>query len=497
MEEEIFIFARYGIQPHMRILLFFPRGYDNTSSTASVGTLAASMAPFGIASIAAVLRKAGHDVRIIDATLSFTITNREWARRITTWKPDIVGFSVITSHFFDAYNVCQLVKEINPNVRTVFGGVHPSWGRERLLRDYPAIDLVIAGEGEFALRDLADGLQPDRVAGVFFRGGDGKITGIDRPQQQSLDDLPFPAYDLVEGFPRAYAPALFSYPRFPAASILSSRGCIYQCSYCDRSVFGKSFRWNSPEYTAELAGFLNRDFGVRHIMFYDDLFTLNRDRVARLCALMRGMKPRLTYNCIVRIGHIDDDLIAELKSSGCWMVHVGIESGDQAILDSFKEKMSLDDIRRDVEKLHAAGIYVKGLFMMGFPGETDLSITKTIRFSQSLPLKDANVTAFTPFPGSPVAGDVEKLGTLDNDWSKMDCVNVVFVPKEIESKQLLERRWREFVMGFYRRPAMNRMYRRMLWEAPHSYGRLLRHALSFMGYRRAMIRKQRTPKRAP
>jgi len=97
----------------MRILLFFPRGYDNTISTASVGTLAASMAPFGIASIAAVLRKAGHDVRIIDATLRFTIANREWARRITAWQPDIVGFSVITSHFFDAYNVCQLVKEID------------------------------------------------------------------------------------------------------------------------------------------------------------------------------------------------------------------------------------------------------------------------------------------------------------------------------------------------------------------------------------------------
>lgn len=304
-----------------------------------------------------------------------------------------------------------------------------------------------------------------------------------------MDDLPFPAYDMVHGFAKRYALPLFGYPKHPGASIISSRGCLYRCNFCDRSVFKNSFRFNAPEYTFELIKWLNTDFGVKHVIFYDDLFTLNRDRVTQLCRLLRKNKPTVSFNCIVRAGHISNELIRELQSSRCWMVNVGVESGDQDVLDSFKEGLTLDTIRNDINRLHNAGIWVKGLFMMGFPGETELSIQKTIDFACSLPCKDVNVTTFTPFPGSPVAERIHELGAFDGrpaNWKNMDCVKFVFVPKEIGSKEMLEKYYREFIGRFYKRPFMRKVYQKMLFQSPHSYWRLIKHAAVFWRYARGI-----------
>ena len=136
------------------------------------------------------------------------------------------------------------------------------------------------------------------------------------------------------------------------------------------------------------------------------------------------------------------------------MVSVGIESGDQAILDANKEGLTIEAVRRDVKMVHESGLWVKGLFMIGFPGETEESIVKTREFAKSLPLKDANLTAFTPFPGAPISAGIENLGTFENDWSRMDCVNFVFVPKEIKSKAVLEHHYGLFFREFYQ-PAVH------------------------------------------
>ncbi|HUI93377.1 MAG TPA: radical SAM protein [Chitinivibrionales bacterium] len=473
----------------MKIILFNPRGFVLDPKFRRLHQLACVMPPIGLASIAAVLRNAGHQVLLLDAALENEISNGQWTQRILSQHPDIVGFSAVTSAFLDAYDVAQRIKRQDDKITTVFGGVHVSWGRERILGQFPEIDFVIAGEGEYAMLKLANGAPHTQIEGLHFRNGTSMEHGPD-PAQCAMDDLPYPAYDLLLGFPKRYLMPLFSYPRHPGANVISSRGCVYQCSYCDRSVFGKGFRFNSPEYTAGLVSCLARDFGVRHVNFYDDLFTLNRERVAGLCELLVKSKPRVSFNCIVRLGHVDSELIRLLKSAGCFMVNVGIESGDQDILDKHKSGLALEIIRRDIEKLAAGGLYVKGLFMMGFPGEDEASIAKTRDFAVSLPLKDANMTAFTPFPGAPITAGIRSLGQFDDDWQKMDCEHFVFVPKEISSRETLERRYREFIKGFYQRKYMRKMYYRMLFECPHSYLRLARHGAAFLSYAFSMNRRR-------
>jgi radical SAM superfamily enzyme YgiQ (UPF0313 family) len=174
------------------------------------------------------------------------------------------------------------------------------------------------------------------------------------------------------------------------------------------------------------------------------------------------------------------------------MVSVGIESGDQAFLDTHKDGLDLSVVRRDVGLLHQSGLWVKGLFMMGFPGETEQTIRNTIDFACSLPLKDANMTAFTPFPGAPITATINEFGSFDNDWAKLDCENFVFVPSTIPSRDILERSRAEFYRKFYSRPFMRRhVYPKMVFQSPHSVGRLIRHAPAFLSFRKNLNEQAR------
>lgn len=169
------------------------------------------------------------------------------------------------------------------------------------------------------------------------------------------------------------------------------------------------------------------------------------------------------------------------------MVSVGIESGDQELLDTHKDGLSIDAIRRDINLLHENGLWVKGLFMMGFPGETESGIVKTREFALSLPLKDANITAFTPFPGAPISAHINELGAFDNDWSKMDCVNFVFVSNEIKDPEILQRNYGLFYKEFYNRPFMRKtVYPKMLWQSTHSMYRIIKNSARFMKFTRSL-----------
>jgi anaerobic magnesium-protoporphyrin IX monomethyl ester cyclase len=459
----------------VKALLVHPHGSNWMGSGKDISTIFNLMPPIGLLSIAAYLEKTGIEVEVMDC-YGAPATIEQHATDILARHPDVVGFSCTTSSFLEGYAIAERVKEQRPGIRIVFGGAHACTSGPSLLDSFPAVDFLVIGEGEVTFAELVSSgfRNVAAIPGIGFRrDGLGELSSV-RENIPDLDALPFPAYHLLPDFPRRSNLPLFSYPKAPNTSIISSRGCPYQCSYCDRSVFSRGFRFNSPEYIVEHLRYLEKDFGIRHVFFYDDLFTFDRSRVERFCTLMEEKRVRVSYNCIARLEHVDEELLSLLKRSGCWQVNFGIESGDPDILSKHRKLYELDQVGKKLKMVKDAGMRVKGLFMMGFPGESEESIQRTIRYALSLPLDEINVTKFTPFPGAPIYRTIRDFGEFSEDWPSMNCMNFVFVPEGM-TRERLEELYDQFISRFYRRSRIHWGYTKMLWKSPHSIAVFLRN----------------------
>ncbi len=465
----------------MKILLINPFGSNWIEGMEDRTETAVRLAPIGILSMAAYLEQRGIEVEIYNCRRPVKLAGTaEVLSRVAAFEPDIVGFTAVTSSFMDAYWQAEAIKNILPKTTIVIGGVHVSALRGRILEKYPSVDYIVTGEGEKAIHELASGAKPETIQGLVYRdGSEIKDNGL-RTDMCELDSLPFPAYHKLDGFPKQYEAALFNYPKAPSATIISSRGCPYQCSYCDRSVYRRSFRYNSPDYLYGHMAFLKKNFGIRHVFFYDDLFTFNRERIEKFCGLLREKPLGMTFNCAVRVGHADDELLRMLKSSGCWMVSLGIESGAPEILARHKTKVDFNEMKTTVQRIQKAGIRAKGLFIMGLPGETEETIKVTTDFITGLELDDMNMTKFTPFPGSPIYQTIHDEGSFNENWELMNCLNFVFVPKGIKSKERLEELYNLFIKRFYTGKNWVRKFGPLMFKSPDSARRLITGLPTFL-----------------
>ena len=469
----------------MKIVLVHPAGSNWIPGKKDMTATANRMAPLGLLSIAAHLEQKGHTVFVHDCLGPKAPGGVEAnTRTVLGLKPDLVGFSATTSGFLDGHDMAGLLKETSPEVQTVFGGVHISALGAPLLERYDHIDFLCLGEGEVTLEELASGRHPRDIAGLVWRDGGTVTTNLPRPPVADLDDLPFPAYEKLQGFPNGYRLPLFSYVRTPGATMITSRGCPYQCTFCDRSVFGRSYRYNSAAYVYEHMKHLRTRFGVRHINIYDDLFTTHRARIAELCGMLTEKPLGLHCNCAIRVGHADDELLQMLKDAGFLQLSLGIETGDPDMIRKHKPGVDLSEVEDTVRRIQAKGLRAKGLFMMGLPGETEKTIRRTSDFIMSLGLDDMNLSKFTPFPGAPVWGDLSGEGTFDNDWRKMNCLNFVFVPRAIGSVERMDQLYGECVKRFYTDPAWRRKFRKRFREHWPSLWYFLRHLPTFLAARR-------------
>lgn len=467
----------------MKILFLHPFGSNFLKGMKDITTIFNLMPPLGLLSIAAWLEKHGIDVEIIDGYATRE-THDVMVEKIIASGCNAVGFSCTTSSFPETNRIATLLKSKAPDIITVLGGAHSCTIGAPLLDSYPALDYLVIGEGENTMLELVQAgfHNVENIPGVAYRGVDGKgALTSQRELIENLDELPFPAYHLLPHFPKRYKLPLFSYPTSPNTSIISSRGCPYACSYCDRSVFSRGFRFNSPDYILEHVAMLSKDYGIRHVFFYDDLFTFDRKRVAEFCDLKAKKGIKVTYNCIARLEHVDEELLALLQGSGCWQVNFGIESGDPEILKKHRKFYGLDEVGQKLKMVKDAGMRVKGLFMVGLPGEDEVAIRRTIDYALSLPLDEINVTKFTPFPGAPVYKTIREFGAFDENWELMNCINTVFVPTGMTREQI-DALYDEFIRRFYHRNSITLGYARMLWKSPHSVYSFLSHLPEILAF---------------
>jgi anaerobic magnesium-protoporphyrin IX monomethyl ester cyclase len=469
-----------------KILLVHPLGYRTDAANKDISRMANIMPPIGLVSIAAYLERRGICSAVIDC-YARPDSDRFIRDHLLAEKPAFLGLSCTTSSFLDGVRVTKFAKSILPNLRVVFGGPHVSALKERVLQNFPEIDFCVVGEGEQTLADLIED-RSNKLGGiqglVYQEAGGGVCFTGHRTDRIELDTLPLPAYEKLHGYPETYKLPIFNYPKTPNTSCVSSRGCPYACSYCDRSVFRRSFRHNSAQYMYEHLRYLKERFGVRHVSFYDDQFTFDRKRIEDFSRMLIDRPLGMTFNCAARAEHIDEDLLRQLKAAGCWMMSLGIETGDEALLAQHR---SNSDLRLLADKIHLikqAGIRTKGLLMMGLPGETKGSIKKSMDYVFSLPVDDFNLSKFTPFPGSPIYQNIHQLGVFDEDWEKMDCMHFLFIPQGME-KHELEELFKRFYKTHFMRPKVIWDYVTMTWRSPDSWRRFVQGAGDFIRFARS------------
>lgn len=461
--------------------------YERYGDLASVGS---TLPHLGLLMLGSVLRKSGHRVRIIDSTAQI-LDNKETLEEIKKFQPDIVGFTGVTPSILKAVKMASMVKDLYPSIPILIGGPHFTAIPEKTLMDYPVFNYGVVGEGEITIVELVNALasnrKPSNVPGVAFRENGRVRFNPPRPPIMNLDSLPFPAWELLDDFPSKYHPALFKYKRLPSTHIISSRGCPHKCIFCDTSVFSRRVRFHSPEYVLEMVDFLVKYFKIKEIVFEDDQFLVKQERVAEICEGLLNAKFDIAWSCSGRVDSVNDlALLKLMKRSGCWQINYGIESASQKILDFAKKAITIEQVEKAVSLTRKAGILAKGYFIFGLPFETEKTMKNSIRFAKQIPLADVSVFMLTPFPGSRMYDIAEQYGTIENDFDKMNVLNVVFVPKGLSKEKLLYFQ-RRFMKEFYLRPRILVNYIKRLASNPLNFIRMLK---AFYGFLQSIFGKK-------
>lgn len=443
-----------------KVYLLYPPISKMERYSSHVGSVGGEQIPLGIFSIAAYLRQNGYDVSVTDAEAR-RLSGNQIVNEIDSIRPDFVGIGSTTVAFHRALEVAGLIKERFSTLPIVLGGPHVTSNAEHAL-SFAVFDYGVIGEGELTTLALFDSLAnnepPIHLRGIAYRNKTGKV--IVNPRREyigDLDALPFPAYDCIPDI-GVYTPPPSNYRTLPVINMITSRGCPSRCTFCDRNVFGRTYRERSAQSVFEEIKYLHERYHIREIAFVDDTFLINKQRIYDLFELLKRSGLRFDWTCMARINNVTFEFLEFLRDNGCWSIAFGIESGDESILKTIRKNISLESARQVIEWCSTLGIRTKGFFIVGHPLETIETIDKTIRFACSLKLDAVVVTINTPIPGSQQYAEAKKYGTLDTtDWSNFNYWRPVFVPRGLTETILLEKQ-KEFYTRFYLRPRIILLY---------------------------------------
>lgn len=397
--------------------------------------------PLGLGYIGAVLKQNGVDVSIIDS-LALCLTQDEVCEKVKEESPNFIGITVLTQQYTAAVNLAKALKTILKDVPIIFGGIHVFAEHETIMREENSIDFCVRGEGEFTvlrlLDTLANGGELRKVNGITYRENGKVIINPDKGFIEDLDEVPFPARELLPM--ELYRGTIALEGGRPFSTILATRGCPYTCHYCELATMWKTQRRRSVDNVLDEVARLKKTYGVKYLEFVDDLLTVNKKWTIQLC---RGMRERglddIQWECSGRIGIMDEELLREMKNANCRCICYGIEFGSQRMLDFVDKKITIPKIHETVEMTNKVGIPIKGLFMMGYPTETKEEIEETIKLARNLTLDYLAVSIVTPYPGTQLYKYCKEHGLLrTKDWSNYDIVQLRHEAIKLENVTLDE-----------------------------------------------------------
>lgn len=353
-----------------------------------------SLVPTGLCYLHACLQEAGYDSILANFSAWPTFRIKQ---ELLASKPDLIGISQWTHNRHASLELAGLCRTLLPKSMIVMGGGHATFCYEDILTEGSPVDIVVLGEGESTLLELAERgaseTEWESIAGVAFRRNGAIITTTPRKSLDNLDSLPLPAHY----FDRSVGLDLELQPEF----IVSTRGCPSSCYFCSSPDFwGRKVRFRSPDAIVEEIRYIKQKFGLIYFSLRDDTFTADRKRVLGFCSLLQEQKVNILWNCQSRVTAIDEELIIEMKRAGCECIQLGVESGSTRILQQLGKNISPSQIERACALIRETGINLSIFLISDVPEETDDDIRQTIELVRTIHPDDGYVSPLAYFPGT-------------------------------------------------------------------------------------------------
>jgi len=428
---------------------------------ATLNELATVAQPLGLAMLASYVRQYGFSVAIIDAEAEFW-TPEQTVSEIEKYEPLLIGLSAFTTKMTAAGKVLRLIRERLPNAMTIIGGHHASAIAEQTLRD-ETVNFVIKGEGYKPivelLRRLQNGLDDYSIEGLWYLQNGAVIDNGRADGFNDLDELPFAAWDLLpmEKY-RAHHWQAWDYnlDLTGFAVIYTSLGCPFSCDYCSVNVvYGKNAtRYRGADHVVAEIELLVRQYGIKHIEIIDDTFTINPQRVEKICDAIidKGLGDKLNMWCFARTDTVEPRLMEKMKRAGINWVFMGFESGSDAVLKDVNKKQTVEQIKRANDIVHNAGIHIGGNYVFGLPGDTEETMAQTIEMAKYLNTEYANFFLLMPYPGTRFHEIAKELHyPLPETWGQYGFFAPDALPMRNEmlsAEQILRFRDRAFIEYF-------------------------------------------------
>jgi len=382
--------------------------------------------PLGLGYIASVLLQSGFNVKLLDPEAQ-KMTLDDIEKIVEEWKPFIVGISSATPNFASVLGIVRLVKKVNPHIVTVAGGIHVTALPEFVLRKNEELDIVAIGEAEYTMLELClasrNGFRSyDSVRGIAYRRDDKIVFTKPRPLVQDPDTLPFPARHLIDL--NLFYPNLFNTRRRRSAGIITSRGCPFKCYFCASNLtMGSRYRPHSASRVFDEISMLVRNHNVEQILFFDDTFTLQRQRVVDICEHILRSGIKVDWHCFGRVSDVDQEMLKLMEKAGCSSIGYGVESGNAEVLKSIKKGITIEQVRRAFAMTNKTNMRIQAFFVFGNKKETKENMNESIKLSKELKPHLAFFNMLTPYPGTPAFKDIG-IGDLDEIANWEDFVAI-------------------------------------------------------------------------
>jgi radical SAM superfamily enzyme YgiQ (UPF0313 family) len=396
-----------------------------------------NLPPLGLLYIGAVLEKHGFDVKIYD-TMNFSNDFND----IKIFKPNVIGFTIMTTNFQIVREAIMLIKEINAFM--ILGGIHATALPEESLKVLD-VDCVVIGEGEYTALELCQHLRNGKnwkkVDGIAYKEKNKIIMTKPRGLIENLDEIPFPARHLINFNRYLYPPGMIRGQWFEkATTVMTSRGCPYHCIFCgSHLIFGRKVRRRSIDNVINELKYLIDTYKTDGIWFIDDTFTVDHNWVKHFCKRLQKEKLNFKWGCQARVNTISEETLIEMKKAGCVQLDFGVESGSAKVLNALKKGTNPDMIRNAFKITKKVGINTMATFMLGNPEEKMEDLNET--FSLAKEIKPDFVSFFhtTPFPGTELMEMAVKNGWIEKpEYSKLALKEKPIMKINLSPNELLK-----------------------------------------------------------